>query len=119
MKKILRSTFIISVIFLVVICLSGCFKEQITKSQYQLQEVESGVYAIYYKTHSRAPAYNYDVVIINCNGNIKTFEGNVNITYTNDNPYVEIANSNYANNDKVYVYVPYGSVKYARDVGIN
>lgn len=98
--------------------LDDCTKEQTTKFSYNLDEINDGVYAIYYVTHSRAPAYNYDVVTLNCNGNIKTFKGSVSITYTANKPRVDIVDSNYVNNDKIYVYIPKGSVEYARDVGI-
>lgn len=93
-------------------------KEQTTKFSYSLDEINDGVYAIYYVTHSRAPAYNYDVVTLNCNGNIKTFKGGVSITYTTSKPRVDVVDSNYVNSDKIYVYIPKGSVEYARDVGI-
>lgn len=93
-------------------------KEQTIKFSYNLEEINDDVYAIYYVTHSRAPAYNYDVVTLNCNGNIKTFKGSVSITYSDNEPYVNVVDSNYVNNDKIYVYIPKGSIEYARDVGI-
>ena len=93
-------------------------KERTTKFSYNLEEINDGVYAIYYVTHSKAPAYNYDVVTLNCNGSIKTFKGSVSITYSANEPYVNVVDSNYVNNDKIYVYIPKGSIKYARDVGI-
>ena len=113
--KIIATITIVSILF----CLCGCTTEETTtKQSYSLDEINDGVYAIYYVTHSRAPAYNYDVVTLNCNGSIRTFKGNVNITYTSTEPHVDIVESNYINRDKVYVYIPKGSVEHAKDVGI-
>ena len=122
MKKVLKTigVVVISIATLAIMAfgLNSCTKEKTTKVIYSLDEINNGVYAIYYTTHSRASAYNYDVVTLNCNGNIKTFKGNVNITYTTDEPHTDITHSNYINNDKIYVYILKGSIEYARDVGI-
>ena len=117
-KKVVKTTFIIIVSLVICISFSCCTKEQTTNFSYSLEEINNGVYAIYYTTHSRAPAYNYDVITLNCNGNIKKFKVSVSITYTEGTPHANITCSNYARNDKVCVYIPRGSMQYASNVEI-
>jgi hypothetical protein len=90
-----------------------------TEYQSPLYEMSDGVYAIYYTTHSSVPAYNYEVVTVCCNGNICTFKGNVNISFTNDEPYIKVKQYNIVNADEVYVYVPQGTVSYQPSVNVN
>ncbi len=118
MKHLIKIIATITIIFILFRLCGFTTEETTTKHSYSLDEINDGVYAIYYVTHSRAPAYNYDVVTLNCNGSIRTFKGSVNITYTSTEPCVDIVESNYINSDKVYVYIPKGSVEYAKDVGI-
>lgn len=111
---------IISVVVLFFAAIGGLihYGNQYTEHEYQLYEMNEGVYAIYYTTHSRAPAYNYEVVTVCCNGNVYTFKGNVNISFTNDKPYVKVKNYNTVNSDDIYVYVPQGTVVYQPSVDI-
>lgn len=110
----------ISVIVLFVAVIGGLihYGNQYTEHEYQLDEMNDGVYAIYYTTHSRAPAYNYEVVTLCCNGNVCTFKGNVNISFTDDESYAKVKNYNTVNNDDIYVYVPQGTVSYQPSVDI-
>ena len=94
------------------------YGNQYTEHEYQLYEMNEGVYAIYYTTHSRVPAYNYEVVMLCCDGNIYTFKGNVHISFTNDKPYAKVINYNTVNSDDIYVYVPYGTVCYQPSVNV-
>lgn len=91
-----------------------------TSSTYQLNELNNGAYAVYYTTHSNVPADNYEVVTLNCNGNVYTFKGHVWISYLKDNtsPYVVYEDCDIVNRDKIYVYVPEGTVEYQGSVGI-
>ena len=86
------------------------------ETKYNLSELNDGVYAIYYTTHSTVPAHNYEVVTLNCDGNIYTFQGHVQITYTDDNPYVIYQKRNIVNADRMYVYIPNGSVEFQGSV---
>ena len=86
------------------------------ETKYNLSELNDGVYAIYYTTHSTVPAHNYEVITLNCNGNIYTFQGHVQITYTDDSPYVIHQKRNIVNADRMYVYVPNGSVEFQGSV---
>lgn len=112
---------IIAIILLIVTVVSfviwGVKSEtEYVETKYSLSELNDGVYAVYYTTHSDAPAHNYEVITLNCNGNIYTFQGHVQITYTDDDPYVIYQNRNIVNADRMYVYVPSGSVEFQGSV---
>ena len=110
----------IGIIVLIVAAIGGMihYGNQYTEHEYQLCEMNDGVYAIYYTTHSRAPAYNYEVVTLCCNGSVYTFKGDVNISFTDGKPYAKVRNYNTVNNDDIYVYVPQGTVVYQPSVYI-
>lgn len=110
----------IGIIALIVAAIAGMihYGNQYTEYEYKLCEMNDGVYAIYYTTHSRAPAYNYEVVTVCCNGNVYTFQGDVCISFTNDEPYVKVRDCNVVNADDIYVYVPQGTVVYQQSVNI-
>lgn len=121
MKKIDKPTMIIIgiiILFLAFICGSYHHCNQYTEHEYSLTEMNDGVYAIYYTTHSRVPAYNYDVVTLCCEGNTYTFKGDVFISFTDGEPYAKVKNYNMVNADDIYVYVPQGAVNYAESVNI-
>ena len=121
MKKINKSIIIVTAIALAVIafCIGMIhYGDQCVESRYSLFELNEGVYAIYYNTHSRVPADNYEVVTVNCNGDIRTYKGHVSISYTNAEPYIIVQDVNWVNADRVYVYVPQGTVSYEGSVNI-
>ncbi len=88
------------------------------ENRYSLEEIKTGTYARYYQTVSTIPAHNYDVVEICANGNIRTYKGYVSITYTNKSPYAVVMQNSLVNDDKVYLYVPKGTVEYGESVGV-
>ena len=114
-KKIDKSTVIIigiiSVFVLFIICMIH-YGNRSTENTLQLSEVNDGVYAIYYSTHSRVPAQNYEVITVCCNGNIYTFKGSVQISYVDTEPYATVKQYNLVNSDEVHIYVPKGTVAY-------
>lgn len=90
-----------------------------TENTYQLSEIDDGTYAIYYTTHSRVPAENYEVITL-CYGNsIYTLDGNVFITYTEEEPYVYIKDTNWVHDDVIHAYVPKGTVRYEESVNVD
>lgn len=91
---------------------------QYVERKYDLYEMDESIYAIYYTTHSSVPAHNYEVVTVCCNGNIRTFKGDVYISFTNSNPYVKIYDYNIVYADDIYVYVPQGTVSYRASVNV-
>ena len=120
-RKFIKTASFVSVVLALIILPVSCIvrqNTQYTEYKYQLDEISNGVYAIYYNTHSRVPAYNYDVVTLCCDGNVHTFKGDVYISYTNDKPHAVARISNLVNSDDVYVYVPKGTVVYQPSVDI-
>ena len=120
-KKIDKSTLIvigiISAFVLFIICMIH-YGNRSTENAFQLSEVNDGVYAIYYSTHSRVPAQNYEVITVCCNGNIYTFKGSVQISYVDTEPYATVKQYNLVNSDEVHIYVPKGTVAYEESVNI-
>lgn len=112
---------LIVIVITIVSYLIGLYVKHVnayTENTYLLSEIEDGTYAIYYTTHSRVPAENYEVITL-CYGNsIYTLNGDVSITYTDDEPYVYIKNTNIVHGDDIHVYVPKGSVRYEESVNI-
>ena len=89
-----------------------------TENTYQLSEVDGGTYAIYYTTHSRVPAENYEVITL-CYGNsIYTLDRNVSSTYIEEDPYVYIKDTNLVHGDVIHAYVPKGTVRYEESVDV-
>ena len=121
MKKIDKPTVIIvgivSAFILFIVCMIH-YGNRSTENTLQLSEVNDGVYAIYYSTHSRVPAQNYEVITVCCNGNIYTFKGSVQISYVDTEPYATVKQYNLVNSDEVHIYVPKGTVAYEESVNI-
>ena len=121
-KKIDKSTVIIigiiSTFVLFIICMIH-YGNRSTENTFQLSEVNDGVYAIYYNTHSRVPSENYEVITVCCNGNIYTFKGSVQISYVDTEPYATVKQYNLVNSDEVHIYVPKGTVSYEESVNIS
>ena len=114
---------IITIIFLILpitlfVILGIKSETEYVETKYNLFELNDGVYATQYTTHSTVPAHNYEVVTLNCDGNIYTFQGHVQITYTDDDPYVIYQKRNIVNADTMYVYIPSGSVEFQGSVYI-
>ena len=108
--------FIVTVVLLVIWGVKN--ETEYVETKYSLSELNDGVYAVYYTTHSADPAHNYEVITLNCNGNIYTFQGHVQITYTDNDPYVIYQKRNIVNADRMYVYIPSGSVEFQGSVYI-
>ena len=121
MKKIDKPTIIIvgivSAFILFIVCMIH-YGNRSTENTFQLSEVNDGVYAIYYNTHSRVPAQNYEVITVCCNGNIYTFKGSIQISYVDTEPYATVKQYNLVNRDDVHIYVPKGTVSYEERVNI-
>ena len=88
------------------------------EKEYQLSEVESGIYCIYNAVSSNIPAENYKMVTLCCNGRIATFKGTVTITYTATNPRAVVKDYNIVNGDQIMVFVPRDTVKFQENIGI-
>ena len=105
---------VIAIVVALIAALVGLviYGEQYTEHEFQLVEIQDGVYGISNTVVSSVPAQNYDIITLCCNGQIRTFKGTIYITYTNADPYVIYRNSNWVNSDVLYVYVPFGTIEY-------
>ena len=98
--------------------LTGLLASRTEEYTYSLNEIEDGVYARSYNVHSRTPSENYSVVTLCCDGVIRTFEGDVFISYVNTEPYVRVLDNNISHGDKIYVYIQKGSAKFQDGVTV-
>jgi len=108
-------------IFIFISLMAGIIwhSNQHTEYHYSLNELDEGVYAIYYTTHSNIPSHNYEVVTLCCEENIYTFTGNVSISFTDEeSPYVIIKEYNMVNNDEIYVHIPSWTLRYAESIDV-
>lgn len=95
------------------------YAKEFRETKYELDEIESGAYAICYRTQSSIPAQNYDVITFCSKGNIYTFDGEVSVSYTEENPYAIVEDYvNCVHGATIYIYVPKGSVDWQENVGI-
>ena len=117
-KPIVIIVGLISAFILSIICMIR-YGNQSTENTFQLSEVNDGVYAIHYNTHSRVPSENYEVITVCCNGNIYTFKGSVQISYVDIEPYATVKQYNFVDSDEVHIYVPKGTVIYEESVNIS
>ena len=79
---------------------------------YKISEIESGIYVKYSQVVSNIPANNYEIAIYQVGNEILTTKGNVEIHFTNEEPYVKIKKSIYVNNETAIFYVKENTVEY-------
>ena len=75
MKKFKIKYVVYVVLIAIVSYLIGSYVKYVTaytENTYSLSEIENGTYAIYYTTHSRVPAENYEVITLCFNDSIYT-----------------------------------------------
>lgn len=79
--------------------------------EYNLYEMNDGVYAYYNIVSSARPAYNYQVVTLYFADGIYTLNGDVNIHYTDGRPRLIWEKTKIVNGDTIDVYIPYNSLE--------
>lgn len=79
-------------------------------SEFQLEELEPGVYCRYNRCVSPIPAYNFDMLTIVINGQIYTVNGTVRIHYSENEHKILWERRKIINSDGLDLYVPKGSV---------
>ncbi len=117
-----KITVVVVAILLLVIGLIAVlvnYGNQYTEHEYTLYEIQDGVYGVYNTVVSNVPADNYDVITLCCNGQIRTFKGNIHIVYTEAEAYAKYKNSNMVNADELWVYVPFGTIEYQGTTGMS
>ena len=89
-----------------------CFNYMTYKEtfEYDLVEMEPGVYAYYNVVTSNIPAENYEMITACLNGRVYTLGGHVYIHYTDGDPKLFWTDVNLVHGDTFEVYVPKGSV---------
>ena len=105
---------VLGILFFALVSYGNKYEER----KYSLVELSNNTYGWYYRVSSRVPAQNYEVITLCCDGSIVTFQGDVNIVYTDQNPYVVVKDYNIVNADEICVYVPKGTISFQENVGV-
>ena len=116
--KIIIPTIVI-VISIVALILFLNWVHKTKKYECEIEEIQSGIYARYQSTVSRAPAYNYEIITVCINRQLITYNGSVEFIFTEDENKIEVTEKpNMVRNDKIIVYTSKDSVEYLGTVGI-
>ena len=120
MKKYIGLILCILVVIMVIGIVAGLIihGEQYTVTEYELSELDDGIYGIYAVVSSTIPAHNYEIITLCYNGQIHTFKGYVNIHYSEKIHKLIYKNKNAINSDTMDVYVPRGSIEISSNVGL-
>lgn len=76
MKKFFK-TIIPIIVIAVALILFLNWANKTEKYECEIEEIQSGIYARYQSTASSTPAYNYEIITVCINGQLITYEGNV------------------------------------------
>lgn len=119
MKKFFKTIIPIIVINIVALILFLNWANKTEKYECEIEEIQSGIYARYQSTASSIPAYNYEIITVCINGQLITYEGNVEFIFVENENKIEVTEKpNIVHSDKVIVYAPKDSVEYLGTVGI-
>lgn len=109
-----------SIIGIIIAELLWNWVDKTEKYEYEIEEIQSGIYVRYQNTVSRAPAHNYEIITVCVNGQLKTYKGSVEFVFTENENKIEVTEKpNMVRNDKVIVYTSKDSVEYLGTVGID
>lgn len=118
MKKFFKTIISIIVIAAALILFLN-WANKTEKYECEIEEIQSGIYARYQSTASSIPADNYEIITVCINGQLITYEGNVEFIFVeNENKIKVTEKPNIVHSDKVIVYIPKDSVEYLGIVGI-
>jgi len=115
MQNIKKRTDVLAILLLsITVCLmysAAAFQySRYAENLYVLSEIDSGVYAIQSQEISAASLRSYDVVEVCIGGTIQRFEGEVKISYTEDEPYAYAQTNELSRCDRVRIYIPRGTL---------
>lgn len=79
-------------------------------NEFQLDELEPGVYCRYNRRVSAIPAHNFDMLTIVINGQVYSVNGTVRIHYSENEHRILWERRKIINSDGLDLYVPKGSV---------
>lgn len=113
------------ILFIGIFILFGGFKlyRHITYEEtvrYELAELSNGIYVKYQKTFSRVPSENYEIITFCVNGRVMTLNGNINISYLQEDglPYIVWTRTNLVHGDTIDVYVQQDKLEYLDNMNI-
>lgn len=112
-KEILRIILIAAIAFGLASCTKYCW-DSFTYNEtfeYNLYEINDGIYGYYNIVSSAIPSQNYEVVTLYFGGGMYTLKGDVNIHYTDERPRLVWEKTRIVNGDTIDVYVPYNSIE--------
>ena len=119
MKKFFKTIIPIIVISIVALILFLNWANKTEKYEYEIEEIQSGVYVRYQSTVSCVPAHNYEIITVCINGQLITYEGSVEFIFVeNENKIKVTEKPNMVHGDKVIVYTSKDNVEYLGTVGI-
>ena len=119
MKKFFKTIIPIIVISIVALILFLNWANKTEKYECEIEEIQSGIYVRYQSTASSIPAYNYEIITVCINGQLITYDGNVEFIFEeNENKIKVTEKPNMVHSDKVIVYTSKDSVEYLGTVGI-
>ena len=119
MKKPFKIIIAIIVVSIIILILFLNWANKTEKYECEIEEIQNGIYARYQSTASSIPAYNYEIITVCINGQLITYDGNVEFIFVeNENKIKVTEKPNMVHSDKVIVYTSKDSVEYLGTIGI-
>ena len=121
MKKIFKTIIpiIVIVVSIVALILFLNWANKTEKYEYEIEEIQSGIYVRYQSTASCTPAYNYEIITVCINGRLITYKGSVEFIFVENENKIEVTEKpNMVHGDKVIVYTSKDNVEYLGTVRI-
>ena len=119
MKKIFKTIIPIIVISIVTLILFLNWANKTKKYEYEIEEIQNGIYVRYQSTVSRVPAHNYEIITVCIDGKLVIYKGSIEFIFTENENKIEVTEkTNLVRNDKVIVYTSKDSVEYLGTVGV-
>lgn len=112
-KKIMTYILVIALALSLTSCMKSCY-EYVTYEnvvEYELAEIDDGIYGYYNSVASDIPAENYEMIVLCFNRSIYTLKGNVDIHYTDGEAKLIWKDVNIVHGDEFDVYVPYNTIE--------
>lgn len=106
------------------LCFLGAYKiykyATVTEQhEYELSEIQDGIYVLYQQTISATPAHNYEIATFCSNGVMMTIKGDVNFIIYDDKPIAKIKSTpNMVNCDFATFYINKDMVEYLPTISV-
>lgn len=125
MKKLFKLFMAVAIIAAIAIGIKAAdlfwdWANKTEKYEYEIEEIQNGIYVMYQSTVSRAPAHNYEIITVCVDGQLITYKGSVEFIFTENESKIKVTEKpNMVRNDKVIVYTSKNSVEYLGTVGVD